>query len=51
MIKTIKNAESNESTLRMLYSNKIDSSDKVKVEKKKSFPYLTFGIIINQLYF
>jgi len=50
MIKTIKNAESNESTLRMLYSHKVDNSDKVKVEKKKSFPFLTFGII-KSLYF
>ena len=47
-MRTLKNAESNESTLRLLNSTKVDFSDRVKIEKKKNFPNLTFG---THLYF
>jgi len=44
-MRTFRNAESNESTLRLLNTTKVDFSERVKTEKKKNFPNITFGII------
>lgn len=48
-MQTLKNAESYESTLRLINTQKVDFSERVKIEKKKNFPNSTFGIIINIL--
>jgi hypothetical protein len=51
-MKTIRNAESNESTLRLINTTTIKMDDRniSKLGKKKGFPCLTFGILKNFLY-